>query len=732
MKKFKRPTLRPTLTSPDAAAPRAAPRTADDLVVFARSVLDTIARHGVSMDARLAVRAWAQRHPIDKAILRIEHSDSPDSWRRILEFIIENPTAGGIVFPIQESSQPHDLTGVVDMIEDQPHMDDIRHHVMREMTINDLRMLDALKHIPPVDTVDDMRRIITRLVDNRSEFQCLESMFEIGRKDDDGDTVAGLDLTIDDLRAFIRQASFWPSPRSDISRFIRGVLLRRIRSAVEAGDTVRLSGLLDPLVLRRIQKPEDWRRFIRILPFYPNPASFETHRSIVLDLMPAVPVITPDKPKRAPPIRTKIPDRNYIPPHIPHKHIEILIRTMPWIHERAVIDILISAIGEDGSPSLIDPFYGTRVANLFSPNNDFFAVVIGEEGRLNGVWGEDDLLRLPNKKAYAVYTLDASQKIERFTQWRSLRSKIRACVERGISPRLLSIEQDRLGDKPMYTFSEDFIGSIRRRAVGTIVSLLPNILDPAYQWDSTGLAEDIEIGGCFRPDATLRDYWACLHHARMWLDPSTYAFSERRIATARFRCGHVLPSAIGCSPASVYFPEIYLLSADDRRHVMTMIESDVRESVRLEGISAFAQFFPEIMSQRKPIRTTILFNLRDTFEYPQRRLDSVMAELGVSDPTLLVWDDQDHGRAFRIGSPMPDHVRDIVHQFLDVESVCMGENAAVFADGPIFKYAISTTITTTTKDDTIIPDNHNAPIIIPNLMNDIIQFVSDFKEGIVN
>jgi len=599
-------------------------------------------------------------------------------------------------------------------------MDAIRHHVMRDMTINDLRMLDALKRIPPVDTVDDMRRIITRLVDNRPEFQCLESLFEI--RD------SGLDLTIDDLRAFIRQASFWPSPRSDVSRFIRRVLLDRIRSAVEAGDTARLSGLLDPLVLRRLQKPEDWRRFIRTLPFYPNPTSFETHRSIVLDIMPAIPVIAPDK-KKAQPTRTKIPDRNYIQPHIPSKHIEILIRTMPWIHEKTVIDILISAIGEDGSPSLIDPFYGTRVANLFSPNDDFFAVVIGEEGRLNGVWGEDDLLRLPNKKAYAIYTLDASQKIERFSQWRSLRSKIRACVDRGISPRLLSIEQDRLGDKPIHTFSEDFIGGIRRRAVGTLVSLLPNVLDPAYQWDSKGLAEDIETSGCFRPDATLRDYWACLHRARMWLDPSTYAFSERRIASARLRCGHVLPSALGCSPASICFPEVYLLSEDDRRHVMTMIESDVREAVRLEGISAFAQFFPEIMSQRKPVRTTILFNLRDTFEYPQRRLDSVMAELGVSDPTLLVWDDQDRGTAFRIGSPMPDHVRDIVHRFLDAESVCMGENAAVFADGPIFRYAI-----TTTKEEqhTIVADIDGGPIIIPNLVDDIIRFVHDFKEGIVS
>jgi len=721
MKKFKRPTLRPTLSSPDAAA-TTAPRTVDDLVVFARNLLDTVSRHGVSMDARLAVRAWAQRHPIDRAILRIEQSDNPESWKRILGFILENPNAAGIVFPVQESSSDpsHDLTNVVNDIEDQDHMDAIRHHVMRDMTINDLRMLDALKRIPPVDTVDDMRRIITRLVDNRPEFQCLESLFEI--RD------SGLDLTIDDLRAFIRQASFWPSPRSDVSRFIRRVLLDRIRSAVEAGDTARLSGLLDPLVLRRLQKPEDWRRFIRTLPFYPNPTSFETHRSIVLDIMPAIPVIAPDK-KKAQPTRTKIPDRNYIQPHIPSKHIEILIRTMPWIHEKTVIDILISAIGEDGSPSLIDPFYGTRVANLFSPNDDFFAVVIGEEGRLNGVWGEDDLLRLPNKKAYAIYTLDASQKIERFSQWRSLRSKIRACVDRGISPRLLSIEQDRLGDKPIHTFSEDFIGGIRRRAVGTLVSLLPNVLDPAYQWDSKGLAEDIETSGCFRPDATLRDYWACLHRARMWLDPSTYAFSERRIASARLRCGHVLPSALGCSPASICFPEVYLLSEDDRRHVMTMIESDVREAVRLEGISAFAQFFPEIMSQRKPVRTTILFNLRDTFEYPQRRLDSVMAELGVSDPTLLVWDDQDRGTAFRIGSPMPDHVRDIVHRFLDAESVCMGENAAVFADGPIFRYAI-----TTTKEEqhTIVADIDGGPIIIPNLVDDIIRFVHDFKEGIVS
>lgn len=162
---------------------------------------------------------------------------------------------------------------------------------------------------------------------------------------------------------------------------------------------------------------------------------------------------------------------------------------------------------------------------------------------------------------------------------------------------------------------------------------------------------------------------------------------------------------------------------------MTMIESDVREAVRLEGISAFAQFFPEIMSQRKPVRTTILFNLRDTFEYPQRRLDSVMAELGVSDPTLLVWDDQDRGTAFRIGSPMPDHVRDIVHRFLDAESVCMGENAAVFADGPIFRYAI-----TTTKEEqhTIVADIDGGPIIIPNLVDDIIRFVHDFKEGIVS
>jgi len=725
MKKFKRPTTKPTLTSPDAA--RTAPRTVDDLVVFARNLLDTVSRHGVSMDARLAIRAWAQRHPIDKAILRIEQSDSPESWKRILGFIIENPNPGGIVFPVQDTSEPsHDLTNVIHEIENQPHMDAIRHHVMREMTVTDLKMLDALKRIPPVDTIDDMKRIITRLIDNMPEFQCLESLFVIGKDDDH---VSGLDLTINDLRAFIRQASFWPSPRSDVARFIRRVLLNRIESAIDAGDTARLSGLLDPLVIKRLQTPEDWRRFIRILPFYPNPTSFDTHRSIVLDLMPAIPVITPAKPKKAAPTRTKIPDRNYIQPHIPSKHIEVLIRTMPWIHGNTVIDILISAIGEDGSPSLIDPFYGTRVANLFSPNNDFFAVVIGQEGRLHGVWGEDNLLRLPNKKAYAIYTLDASQKIERFSEWRSLRSKIRAYVERGISPRILSIEQDRLGDKPMHTFSEDFIEGVRKRSIGTLISLLPNVLDPAYQWDSNGLAEDIERSGCFRPDATLRDYWACLYRARMWLDPSTYAFSDRRIASTRLRCGHVLPSALGCSPPSIFFPEMYLLSDDDRRHVMSMIESDVREAVRFEGISAFAQFFPEIMSQRKPIRTTILFNLRDTFEYPQRRLDSVMADLDVSDPTLLVWDDQ--GNAFRIGSPMPDHVRDTVHRFLDVESVCMGENAAAFADGPIFQYAISITSTKGEEE----PPHTQQPqdtTVIPNLIAEIIQFIDTFKEGIVS